>query len=153
MASDTEAAIAATSSTATTNTTTTTTAAAAAAATPGGPQACQAAYLRLVLLVPGGQAVEQAERELRVAVVGHLVLVFAPLLREGAHALVHPLVAKDLDFLGCRGRSRRLGRCVVDDVVDDALFFWVGLLVSRVSQSRGPPSFRFALSQVWRYVE
>lgn len=49
-----------------------------------------------MLLPPGGEAVEQAERVLRHLVERHLVLVLAALLRERAHALVHPLVAVHL---------------------------------------------------------
>lgn len=52
-----------------------------------------AGQLSLVLLPPGRQTVEEAELVLRGPVEGHLVLVLASLLREGAHALVNPLVA------------------------------------------------------------
>ena len=100
---------------------TTTTVASAAGATDG--LCALPGQLRLVLLPPGGQAVEEAELVLRGAVEGHLVLVLASLLREGAHALMHPLVAVDLGplwrrrrgchdgidarlFLGCRLRVR-----------------------------------------------
>lgn len=40
---------------------------------------------------------KQPERMLRGPVLRHLVLVLAPLLGEGADALVDPLVAVDLD--------------------------------------------------------
>lgn len=52
--------------------------------------------LGLVFLPPSGQAVEQTQLVLRRLVERHLVLVLAALLCEGAHALVHPLVAVDL---------------------------------------------------------
>ena len=61
-----------------------------------GGDVALAGELGLVLLPPGGEAVEEAELVLGGLVEGHLVLVFAALLREGADALVHPLVAVDL---------------------------------------------------------
>jgi hypothetical protein len=71
---------------------------------PGVPLSHQ---VGLVLLPPGREAVEQAQLVLREPVHGHLVLVLAALLGEGAHALVHPLVAVDL---GAALRSRRRRR-------------------------------------------
>lgn len=75
---------------------------------------------------------EQAEAVLRHAVVWHLVLVLAALLREGAGSVVDPLVAVDLGALlgvarGGRGNGDGSGggsgggsgRC--DDVVDAGL--------------------------------
>lgn len=62
----------------------------------------------LVLLPPGGQAVEEAEGVLGELVKRHLVLILAPLLGEGASTLVHPLVAVDLWLLlGHRWRGQR----------------------------------------------
>lgn len=52
--------------------------------------------IRLVLLPPRREPVEQPQLVLRDLVERHLVLVLAPLLGEGADALVHPLVAVDL---------------------------------------------------------
>lgn len=51
---------------------------------------------------------EEPQRRLRGAVERHLVLEPAPLLREGAGALVHPLVAVDLVAFGACGRRRGL---------------------------------------------
>lgn len=62
--------------------------------------------LGLHLLPPGGVAVEQAQLLLGLLVVGHLVLVLAALLGEGAGAVVDPLVAVDLDLLVARGGAR-----------------------------------------------
>lgn len=62
-------------------------------------------------LKPGWQAV-QAQRQLGGLVKGHLVLVAAAALGEGACSLVNPLVAVDLLLAGCcwrgwlRGASR-----------------------------------------------
>lgn len=49
-----------------------------------------------MLAPPDGETLEQAEGFLGVLVEGHLVLVLAALLGEGADALVDPLVAVDL---------------------------------------------------------
>lgn len=83
----------------------------------------------LVLLPPGGEAVEQAELVLGDLVEGHLVLVLAALLGECAHALVHPLVAVDL------GTSLRLLRMVVAAVVAGVLVRMLGVLRERKTRS------------------
>lgn len=72
--------------------------------------------LALMLAPPDWQALEQAERLLRVLVERHLVLVLAALLGEGADALVDPLVAVDLLSLLRLGSGRRR-----DDGVDAGL--------------------------------
>lgn len=61
----------------------------------------------MLLFIPHWQALEEAKRVLRRNVERHLVLVPAPLLGEGADALVHPFVAVDFVFAGpARGAGR-----------------------------------------------
>lgn len=52
--------------------------------------------LNSLLLPPGRVSVEQAQLLLGLTIVGHLMLVLATLLGEGASAIVDPLVAVDL---------------------------------------------------------
>ena len=61
----------------------------------GGGDVALPGELGLVLLPPGGVAVEEAELVLGDLVKGHLVLILTSLLGEGADALVYPLVAVD----------------------------------------------------------
>lgn len=60
-----------------------------------------------LFLPPRRVAVEQAQLLLGLAIVGHLVLVFAPLLGESTSAVVDPLIAVDLLAAGavCAGAA------------------------------------------------
>jgi hypothetical protein len=69
---------------------------------------------------------EQAQGMLRRLVKGHLMFVFASLLRKRANALVHPLVTVDLgSLLRCRRRRCR------DDVINMGLIRSEGIVSTR----------------------
>ena len=70
---------------------------------------------------------EETQRGLRGAVERHLVLELAPLLREGAGALVHPFVAVHLVAPGARGRRRRPDYGV-DPVLAEVVLAWALLM-------------------------
>lgn len=61
----------------------------------------------MLLFIPYRQALEETKRVLRRNVEGHLMFVPAPLLGEGADALVHPFVTVDFVFASpARGAGR-----------------------------------------------